>query len=92
MASNPYVNKVQLADGTVLIDLSSDTVTANRLLPGYTAHRADGSTITGTLNAVEIVAPSSGTNTFSVTVPNGIGTVTFVFNVDSNGNVTITES
>lgn len=35
--------------------------------------------------------PTSGTNTFYVTVPNGSnGTVTFHFSVDTNGNTTIT--
>ena len=48
MANNPYVNKVQLADGSVLVDLTSDTVTADKLMSGYTAHGADGSEITGT--------------------------------------------
>lgn len=48
MANNPYVNKVQLADGTSLIDLTSDTVTADKLMQGYTAHDASGTIITGT--------------------------------------------
>lgn len=35
--------------------------------------------------------PTSGTNTFYITVPNGSsGTVTFTFTVDANGNTTIT--
>lgn len=150
MASNPYVNKVQLADNTVLIDLTSDTVTADVLLSGYTAHDASGALITGamsggsviitdttdehggtirhisttgstldgksaddvvisgttvtvpagiyaidavkTITGVTLTAPSSGTKTFSITVPNGNTTATFVFNVDTSGNVTITES
>ena len=41
-------SKVELADGTVLIDLTSDTVAAGNLYSGYTAHGADGSAITGT--------------------------------------------
>ena len=45
---NPYVNKVSLADGTSLIDLTADTVTAETLLEGYTAHDASGAPITGT--------------------------------------------
>lgn len=49
MASNPYVNKVQKADGTVLIDISEDTVTAARLLNGYTAHDKSGAQITGNI-------------------------------------------
>lgn len=47
MANNPYVNKVQLADGTSLIDISSDTVTAEKLMQGYTAHDRTGALITG---------------------------------------------
>ena len=33
---------------TTLIDLTGDTVTADKLLAGYTAHGADGEAITGT--------------------------------------------
>lgn len=43
-----YNNKVVLADGTVLIDLTADTVDAAHLLAGYTAHAANGAPITGT--------------------------------------------
>lgn len=43
-----YNSKVVLADGTVLIDLTSDTVDAAHLLTGYTAHGADGAPVTGT--------------------------------------------
>ena len=92
MANNPYVNKVSLADGTTLIDLTSDTVVASVMLPGYTAHSATGAIITGSMTGVTLTTPSSGTNSFYVTVPNGNSTVTFVFNVDTGGNVTITES
>lgn len=42
-----YNSKVVLADGTVLIDLTSDTVDASHLLSGYTAHGANGAPITG---------------------------------------------
>lgn len=34
--------------GQTLIDLTGDTVTADKVLEGYTAHVADGSVITGT--------------------------------------------
>lgn len=40
-------NKVEY-NGNTLIDLTGDTVTAEALLSGYTAHGADGSQITGT--------------------------------------------
>ena len=43
------VNKVALANGTVLIDLTSDTVTAGSVLAGVTAHDKSGAKITGTL-------------------------------------------
>lgn len=52
---NPYVNKVQLANGTTLIDLSSDTITADTILEGYTAHDASGRPITGTARGGGIV-------------------------------------
>ena len=43
-----YVSKVQKSDGTVIIDISQDTVTAAGLASGLTAHGADGAPITGT--------------------------------------------
>lgn len=45
--ANTYVNKIQLADGTSLIDISLDTVTADKLMQGYTAHDRTGAVITG---------------------------------------------
>lgn len=42
------VNKVIYHEKT-LIDLTSDTVTADTLFKGCTAHRADGTIITGTM-------------------------------------------
>ena len=41
-------SKVVLSNGTVLIDLTADTVDAAHLLSGYTAHGADGEAVTGT--------------------------------------------
>ena len=46
MANNTYVNKVIFGNET-LIDLTSDTVEASKLLYGYTAHDRSGETITG---------------------------------------------
>ena len=43
-----YNSKVVLASGEVLIDLTADTVTADKLIKGYTAHGKDGAPITGT--------------------------------------------
>ena len=49
MANNQYVNKV-IYGGNTLIDLTADTVAANKLLSGYTAHDKSGASITGTCN------------------------------------------
>ena len=45
--ANEYVNKV-IYGGNTLIDLTSDTVTADKILSGFTAHAASGAPITGT--------------------------------------------
>lgn len=41
------INKIQYGN-TTLIDLTSDTVTADKLMQGYTAHDRSGAVITGT--------------------------------------------
>ena len=46
MANNQYVNKV-IFGNEVVIDLSSDTIAANKLLNGFTAHDKTGAPITG---------------------------------------------
>ena len=45
--ANQYNSKVVLGDGTVIVDLTADTVDAAHLLKNYTAHGKDGSPITG---------------------------------------------
>lgn len=47
MAENQHINKIVYGD-TVLIDLTADTVTADKILTSYTAHDASGAAITGT--------------------------------------------
>ena len=47
MANNEYINKV-IYGGNTLIDLTADTVTADKILSGYTGHAASGAPITGT--------------------------------------------
>lgn len=44
-------NKVQLSDGTVLLDLTGDTVTPETLMSGATAHDAAGERIVGAATA-----------------------------------------
>ena len=48
MASNPYVNKVQLADGTTLIDISDSTATASDVASGKYFYTAAGVKTQGT--------------------------------------------
>ena len=45
--ANQYKNKI-IYGGNVLIDISADTVTADKLASGYTAHDKSGAPITGT--------------------------------------------
>ena len=52
-------NKVVFGN-KVLIDLTGDTVTEEALLKGYTAHKADGTIITGTAFAGYPIEDSSG--------------------------------
>ena len=63
-------NKV-LFNGSTLVDLTSDTVVAASLLKGYTAHKADGTAIQGTL-----FSPYNDHYTFT----DGVGVT------DQNGN------
>lgn len=48
MANNQYVNQVGLADGTVLIDLTSDTAIASDVKSGRYFHLATGERVQGT--------------------------------------------
>ena len=68
MASNPYNNKIELADGTVLMDLTSDTVAADKMLSGYTAHDKSGAAITGSIqsNSGGSITPTRQQQTVSV--------------------------
>lgn len=45
--ANEYINKV-VYDGNVLIDLTGDTVSADKILSGYKAHDKSGAPVTGT--------------------------------------------
>lgn len=47
-------NKVQLSDGTVLLDLTGDTVTPETLMAGVTAHDAAGNPIVGTVVGIKL--------------------------------------
>lgn len=97
--ANQYKNKV-IYGNQILIDLTQDTITADKLLVGYTAHDATGATITGTCNGVQIPVPASGTNSFWIAVPNGTTNpdpedendwIKLIFTVDTAGNSNVTE-
>lgn len=45
--ANEYASKVVLSNGTTIIDLTGDTITAADLLTGVTAHDKSGAPITG---------------------------------------------
>ena len=47
MAEDQYNSKIVLSSGEVLMDLTQDTVVADKLLKGFTAHGKDGAPITG---------------------------------------------
>lgn len=70
------VNKVQLANGETLVDMSDATATAENVLVGYTAYGADGNLIQGTAAStkrteINITLPASGwvNNMQAVAVP-----------------------
>ena len=99
MANNQYVNKVIYGNSTI-IDISQDTVTAKKILSGYTAHDATGASITGACTGVQIPVPVTGTNSFWIAVPNGTANpdpnddddwIKLIFTVDTAGNSDVTD-
>lgn len=58
MADNDYVNKVELSDGSTLIDLTGDTATASDVVRGKTLHLASGALATGTFDMNQFVQKS----------------------------------
>ena len=67
------VNKV-LYGNTTLIDLTGDTITAEKLCVGYTAHKADGEAIIGSLKTAALEAYVEEFNCGWVGPGNGIWT------------------
>ncbi len=73
------VNKV-IYDGTTLIDLTSDTVTAATLLSGYKAHDKSGAAVTGSMANQGANTSTISTKAGKYTIPagyhNGSGKIT----------------
>lgn len=63
-------NKVQLSDGTVLLDLTGDTVTPATLMAGVIAHNAAGERIVGTGGGVNVSYDTIDPNRYSVNLNN----------------------
>lgn len=63
------INKVQYGN-TTLIDLTADTVTADKLMQGYTAHDRSGAVIVGTATGGSVTQDQDG---FIVLPPDGGG-------------------
>jgi len=66
MASNPHVNKV-IFGGRTLIDISGDTVAANKMLSGTTAHDKSGAAVTGNIpsQAAQTITPGTTDQTIA---------------------------
>lgn len=65
-----YNNKVVISGGTI-IDLTKDSVTADKLLTGYTAHDKSGAPVSGSMADNGAIDATITTPTQSVTVPAG---------------------
>lgn len=86
--ANQYVNKVQTSNGNTLIDLTGDTVTADKLMQGYTAHDRSGAVITGTATGGgSVTQDQDGYIVLDDDAPSGSITVESL-SVTSNGTYT----
>ena len=85
--ANTYVNKVVQSNGTVLIDISDATATADKILQGYTAYGATGEKLTGTA-----VIPTGGGVTIQDTTDAAGGTIRTITAQEISGTLNITQN
>lgn len=60
MATNPYVNKVQTADGTTIMDITDTTAQAGDVREGEVFYTQSGQRSVGTLTLLGFYIDSSG--------------------------------
>lgn len=84
------VNKV-IYNGATLVDLTGDTVTEDVLQRGYTAHRADGTCVTGNLDLdlTDILRVEGGG---TLILPGTLGSGPYLFEVTEEETDTPTET
>lgn len=71
MADNPHVNKVDLADGSTLIDLTGDTATEADVKSGKTFHLASGATGTGSMDIAGSITDAEVDSVLADSAPSG---------------------
>jgi hypothetical protein len=71
MADNPYVNKVDLADGSTLIDLTGDTATESDVVRGKTFHLSSGATGTGSMDVAGSITDAEVDSVLADSAPTG---------------------
>lgn len=72
---NQYVNKVNLADGSVLIDITDTTATAADVISGKTFYLANGERAVGTLDVLNTFFPVGSIYTSTSASPPTFGGV-----------------
>lgn len=92
--ANEHANKVIIGND-VVIDLTSDTVTADKIVSGYTAHDASGTPIVGTCvrNPIEPIAfdyEPGYTNNGSFVYQNSTNNHTDVYEVEAGHKYLLT--